>query len=79
MSEDRNPFIYPASEDQNPGMTLRDYFAAHAPISVTEALKAYGGASMPTTDAGRLAFMDTWAFLRYEYADAMIAMSKVSA
>lgn len=57
-----------------PGMTLRDYFAAHAPVTLKDAvdwLNLYGGACIegrwrPQT------IMNTLADLRNDYATAMI-------
>lgn len=56
------------------GMTVRDYFAAHAPIDLQEARnhwhKIHGsGSRQPTyTD-----LFDTLALLRGHYADAMVS------
>lgn len=82
MSEDKDtraPPAFPSNYGPDGyGLTKREYFAAHAPISSADALRCYGGSTMPTDDAGRTAFMDTWAFLRFEYADAMILQGKES-
>lgn len=56
----------------NGGMTLRDYFAAHAPVSYEAARHVYGGDGMWNDDCSRAAFFAVWTMLRYEYADAMI-------
>lgn len=61
------------------GMTLRDYYAAHAPVDVKMALVAWGDpklAGPPSDDEGRAAFMAVWALLRYDYADAMLEERK---
>jgi len=54
------------------GMSLRDYLAAHSPIT-HEVATAVFGCEMGTSDMDRSSFMAVWACLRYEYADAMIA------
>lgn len=46
------------------GMTLRDYFAAHCPITMEEADDYH------MHEDGLISF---YAAMRYEYADAMIA------
>lgn len=56
------------------GMTLRDYFAAHAPITLTDAvefLDTYGGEVVGPWRPEKV--LQTLAELRVEYADAMIA------
>jgi hypothetical protein len=59
---------------QHVGMSVRDYFAAHAPIDLIEARnhwhKMHGnGSRQPTYEV----LFDTLAMLRGQYADAMIA------
>jgi hypothetical protein len=57
-----------------PGMTLRDYFAAHAPITYQDAvewLDCYGGEVVGPWNPGTI--METLVDLRNEYADAMLA------
>jgi hypothetical protein len=55
----------------NGGMTLRDYFAAHAPVTLEDVMEF--GFTRDGGRKGRENFMVMWAKLRYEYADAMIA------
>lgn len=55
------------------GVTQRDYFAAHAPITLADALIAYGGVADPNNDSQRAALFAVWALLRWELADSMIA------
>lgn len=55
------------------GMSLRDYFAAQAPITFEVVMLTYGGEPHITQDADRAAFFAVWTMLRYEYADAMLA------
>lgn len=53
-----------------PGMTLRDYFAAHAPIGVADANEAFyreHGRNARTSE-----MLDVLARLRIVYADAML-------
>jgi hypothetical protein len=55
------------------GMTLRDYFAAHAPITLTDAvefLDTYGGEVTGPWPPQKV--LRTLADLRVEYADAML-------
>lgn len=52
-------------------ISLRDYFAAHAPIGFDAALDAYGAAQLDQADWDP--FMVLWAYMRYQYADAMLA------
>lgn len=59
---------------QHVGMSVRDYFAAHAPIDLIEARnhwhKMHGnGSRQPTYEV----LFDTLAMLRGQYADAMVA------
>lgn len=61
---------------RHPGMTLRDYFAAKAPVTFDVVTLAYGGEPSITQDVDRAAFFAVWAMLQYEYADAMIAAGK---
>ena len=55
------------------GMTLRDYFAAHAPITYQDAvdwLDCFGGEVTGPWPSGRI--IDVLSDLRMEYADAML-------
>jgi hypothetical protein len=58
------------------GMTLRDYFAAQAPIDQSQAIFAL----RRSVDFGSMKdvafFMSYWTKLRYEYADAMLEARK---
>ena len=57
------------------GLTVRDYFAAHAPITLQDAIKTCGypdGHYIGDDDERRTVFV-MMAMLRTEYADAMIA------
>lgn len=66
---------FPTSEEHGfnsgaPGMTLRDYFAAHAPIGVADANEAFyreHGRNARTSE-----MLDVLARLRIAYADAML-------
>ncbi|WP_191569165.1 hypothetical protein [Paracoccus yeei] len=55
------------------GANLRDWFAAHAPITFDVVMLVYGGEPHITQDADRAAFFAVWTMLQYEYADAMLA------
>lgn len=54
------------------GMNMLEFFAAHAPISFAEAVNAYGGRPNLGDDGERAAFFAIWAFLRIEFAKAMV-------
>ncbi len=61
----------------NQGMTLRDYFAAHAPIGLAEVKQqclAQGMKEMTTADA-----LEWCGKMRYLYADAMLAARPATA
>ena len=59
-----------------PGMSLRDYYAAHAPISMDDAAIACGWSDLnhavPTQDSVRTTIWAVMTLMRYEYADAML-------
>jgi hypothetical protein len=55
-----------------PGMTLRDYFAAHCPITFTEFLKGWKRTGETNTDDAFQRFAE----FRHQYADAMLAARK---
>ena len=64
----RNAF--PRRSTGDGGMTLRDYFASDAPISLTQAIAVEYQADIPhMTDASRAKVFETLARMRYEYAD----------
>lgn len=62
-----------------PGMSLRDYYAAHAPISIDNAAAACGWTNLnhaePTQDSVRAMIWAVMTLMRYEYADAMLEAS----
>lgn len=75
-------------EPTNPGMTLRDYLVAHAPVTIADAISACGlEASAPSVDVAvcrvmaypskRAAAFAMLAQLRHEYADAMLKAREV--
>ena len=67
----------PAIEYCDSGMTLRDYYKAHAPVNITDAMQASG--CYPTmTPSDRPAVWSAMAILREEYADAMLKAREVS-
>lgn len=55
------------------GMTQLEYFAAHAPISLADAVNCYGSRPNLNDDADRAGFFATWAWMRIEFAKAMVA------
>lgn len=55
-----------------PGMTLEDFFAAHAPVTFEMALKAWGDDNISLTGTDLKDFCAMWAYLRYQYAAAMV-------
>jgi hypothetical protein len=56
------------------GMSLREYFMAHAPITVADAVRCCGWRGPPDwNDANRATVMSVLALMRREYADAMMA------
>lgn len=57
----------------NTGMSLRDYFAAHAPITLEDAERDLDAGNEVTSDV-----ILTWlAQMRYAYADAMLVARAV--
>lgn len=63
-----------------PGMSLRDYFAADAPITVWDAQMALNKGTTAIGSLPSLARKEVFemmAKLRFEYADAMVAASEV--
>ncbi|RKQ70157.1 hypothetical protein [Oceanibaculum indicum] len=54
------------------GMSLRDYFAVHAPITFDQTLLVWGGDVALSKDPDRASFFAVWSLLRYQYADAML-------
>jgi hypothetical protein len=62
---------------QHQGMTLRDYFAAHAPITYQDAIEwldRYGGEVVGPWHPSRI--METLVDLRNDYADSMLEARK---
>lgn len=68
---------YPETIMHQNGMTLRDYLAAHAPISFEEACGIQGRAPDRRSPEVMADFLAQWSRLRYEYADAMLAAQTV--
>lgn len=62
-----------------PGMTMRDWFAGQAPVTILDAAHACGFTDLEEamrTDAQRVTVFAVMAMMRWEYADAMIAARK---
>lgn len=64
---------FPADQHAVAGMNLRDYFAAHAPTTMQDAINLLSmlGEKDPMRRGGDL--LRTMAQMRYAYADAMLA------
>lgn len=60
---------------QEYGMTLRAYFAAHAPVTLQDAryVCGYGGYAEGWSDGERATTAAVLALMRVEYADALLA------
>ncbi len=56
----------------NPGMSLRDYFAAHCPITFSEFLQGWKRTHEASTDEA----LERYAEFRFEYADAMLTAKR---
>ncbi len=61
------------------GMTLRDWFAGQAPVTMGGAARVCGWPPEfnLTQDSDRAAFWAVMAMLRFEYADAMIVARRI--
>lgn len=68
----------PGAYEAHPGMSLRDYFAATAPITMAEVVQYYRRYPHINVDVERGAFLSLMADLRYQYADAMLAAREVN-
>ena len=61
------------------GMTLRDYFAAHCPITIEQAVVIANDLDLPTDVVRSFDGLMRWyAELRVRYADAMLAAREVT-
>lgn len=67
------------NEDGNSGMSLRDWFAGQAPVTMGDAARVCGWPPEfnLTQDSDRAAFWAVMAMLRFEYADAMIVARRI--
>ena len=54
------------------GMSLKDYFMAHAPVTFEMAIQAYGATPNLCADMERRCFFAVWCLLRKEYAEQML-------
>lgn len=76
-----HPILY-SSADQHEaqGMSLRDWFAGQAPVTMQDAALACGWADLrdgsTCSDSNRATIWAVMSMLRYEYADAMLAARK---
>ena len=67
----------PAIEYCDSGMTMRDYYKAHAPVSIEYAMQV-AGCYPKMTASDRPAMWSVMAVMREEYADAMLKAREVS-
>lgn len=71
--------VHPTAEPGIRGIKMREYYAAHCPMTMTEAYEIWstetlrqGLMGQDLRDANdRAAFFKWWAQMRFEYADAM--------
>lgn len=63
---------FPGVHPPHTGMSLRDYFAAMAPISVQDAVEWLDQNKTPGSIISWADIMEQLAKLRYRYADAML-------
>lgn len=76
-----NPFVFPQVHQPQqgrsgrlaPGLGLRDYLAARAPITIEDARASCDGYLNFLEPRDRSFLLRALAGLRYEYADAMLA------
>ena len=68
---------YGSVESVKPGMTRRQHYASTCPLTYTEVAGMLGftihASTKPMSAHARKEFFDTWARLRFEYADSMLA------
>ena len=75
---DTSPPLFPCGDhrgtEPNYGVSLRDWFASHAPVTWKDALTVCGWSReyMIRRDSERVTLFAVMALLRYEYADAML-------
>jgi hypothetical protein len=72
-----NPLAFPFAENGNPfgnyhGMTLRDYLAAHAPITLADVYHTFFDNKPDIGEPNTELLMKAFAKVRYQYADAML-------
>lgn len=71
------PTVVDMAPELHEGMTLRDYFAAKAPVDFGVAVAVWGENRLALDeDRTRAVFLTVWAMIRYEWADAMLAARK---
>lgn len=68
-----HPILYSSADAYHAqGMSLRDYFASTAPVTLADAERVTGGRLRLNNDGDRAAVMAILALMRFEYADAML-------
>ena len=71
--------VHPTGESNIRGIKMREYYAAHCPMTMSEAYSIWAGepgrrnelAEELRSATDRAAFFQWWAQMRFEYADAM--------
>ena len=71
-------FGNPTGRHAEPGMTLRDYFAAHAPITMHDARQVWDATSDNEVAPTGRELIYLLAHLRMEYANSMLAAREAS-
>ena len=72
MEKNNEPLIVVPLSKINGFVELRDYFAAHCPITLTEFAKGYTKINEDSTTESLAAF----AIFRFRYADSMLKVSQ---
>lgn len=67
--------VHPTGEPNIRGIKMREYYAAHCPITMTDAFGVWNSSGIMSQDLRdakeRAAFFQWWDQMRFEYADAM--------
>ena len=67
---------FPTTYGQFPGMSLRDYLAAHAPFTLDDAIDLCGfnrSHHPMRNDTDRIVIIEVFMKMRFEYADIFLA------
>lgn len=73
-NQPEKPQAFPSDYNARRGMTLRDYFATHCPLTYSEAWKIWTAREFKTLgeQSEHGPFLAFYAGLRCDYADAML-------